>query len=843
MIPYSFFWTRSIKNMLERMVFEPHIYRRMQDYQDAVNLDREQQKEPERYKDNMRVQIGDDTYYLNLNPAKYWPSLQSLFYSDFADPDEANTMLGKAFEAGQSMNTNFYPWLDAAQKTMEGKQDEIYPLSYMGPWGNVASWAAARATGYDMNGPIAKWAKPQWLEHNTGRELMLMVQDGTLDYETAMQGYQILRTQRTGDQIPEQQSYDMEKLGPILDEATKRAADKQLTAGVTGALTSVAVKPYDTGENIANEEVDKFFRRQYDPQTNPYGYNPPPSDLASARLSQYAVTDENKTQPGVSLSTSQYKESADAIDKALNAAAATAVDPVAEADGSIREMNTAKVKAALEAAKQFIDPAKVDAYAATIENDQGYAQGIDVGDIVKWTRDQVRQAQFPSSFDFLPNPNKLPEVDTAAAMHGGEEQLGKSRYGSNQELNAFQQQDNAITEVLQYGDQLRKAYDPQIPTADKTDAEKAARSAGFDNLEAYQASVDEMTKQKLIDLGMTPAQADEALLAHRNRFFTDAEIQRREELDIISQGWDDLRACKKGDYECRKRVFANNPLLADEHRKRYGEDSLDYLDGPKNKEFAAAQNWVYGNKPEYKDLWDQYYDLPKGYRREQFAAEHPEMALLNFAAYNPKEYEAAQKYFTDEDLIAWGARPDDPEERRSYFDENPNAFLVHSWMYGRPVNYDENKGETEWQANYGADYDEAQKLFGEGIWQLVSEYKRGWSKEQKRKFYDDHPEYGEWTNWWYGNEERKTTGTYDPSRYDSLGHRAYGSWGGGGGGGGGGSGGGGYISPVQLPNIRPGSVWSSNWGREPEDWTPRPAPVWESDWSRLIQTPLRNRTV
>ncbi len=245
--------------------------------------------------------------------------------------------------------------------------------------------------------------------------------------------------------------------------------------------------------------------------------------------------------------------------------------------------------------------------------------------------------------------------------------------------------------------------------------------------------------------------------------------------------------------------------------------------------------------------WDAYFDLPKGDARKQYMKEHPEMKLYNVAAFNPDEYAQAKELFAQEDLMSWVNVPawDGTEEtdalRRQYYQEHPTAFVVHSWMNGRPSERDDDKGYDEEKGtsffDFGKDYALAQEKFGDDIWQLVAQYKAlPDDKKARAQFYDANPSFEEWNDWWYGGlPQDEYSPKYAARRsgpgYDSLGHRAFGSWGGGGGGGGYGGGGGGEYAPrVELPYIQPrgmsGNLWEAPYVRQ-----------WRPDWLDMPRAP------
>jgi hypothetical protein len=156
--------------------------------------------------------------------------------------------------------------------------------------------------------------------------------------------------------------------------------------------------------------------------------------------------------------------------------------------------------------------------------------------------------------------------------------------------------------------------------------------------------------------------------------------------------------------------------------------------------------------------WDAYFDLPKGDARKQYMKDHPEMKLYNVAAFNPDEYAAAKELFAQEDLMSWVNVPawDGTEEtddlRRQYYQEHPTAFVVHSWMNGRPSERDDDKGYDEEKGtsffDFGKDYALAQEKFGDDIWQLVAQYKAlPDDKKARAQFYDANPSFEEWNDW------------------------------------------------------------------------------------------------
>ena len=200
----------------------------------------------------------------------------------------------------------------------------------------------------------------------------------------------------------------------------------------------------------------------------------------------------------------------------------------------------------------------------------------------------------------------------------------------------------------------------------------------------------------------------------------------------------------------------------------------------------------------------------------------------------------------DDALGKWALRPayaDTPEAkaaRNAYYDKNPVAFEFGAWLNGRPANYDETKAEGDegFKYNFGADHAQAKELFGDNIWEVVSQFKRGWDNTQKRLWYEKNPQYNAWADWWYGREKKQ----YTPR--------------GGGGGGGGGFGGGGYQPQERKTQVRIQDVYgqgmsgglaeparvagyqnpSMDWMRQGQELKPgRQAKEWSPEWIRGIK--------
>jgi hypothetical protein len=181
------------------------------------------------------------------------------------------------------------------------------------------------------------------------------------------------------------------------------------------------------------------------------------------------------------------------------------------------------------------------------------------------------------------------------------------------------------------------------------------------------------------------------------------------------------------------------------------------------------------------------------------------------AGYNPAEYAEAKELFGDQAWTEWANIPPygETEEakaaRDAYFEAHPQAKLLSAWLNGRPGNYDESAaGTDDFAYNFGADFRQAEEMFGDQIWSVWAGYSSGWDKATKRAYHAQFPELGKFMDWWYGNEgggAGRSGGGYGGRSYGGGGgggRRSYGGGGGGGGFSGWGGGDDGFSPPVDL---------------------------------------------
>ena len=186
-------------------------------------------------------------------------------------------------------------------------------------------------------------------------------------------------------------------------------------------------------------------------------------------------------------------------------------------------------------------------------------------------------------------------------------------------------------------------------------------------------------------------------------------------------------------------------------------------------------------------LYEQYLALSRGEARQKFKAQNPILRAVSLYTWNPDEYQQIVNLFGEGAIEEWAHLPawentDAAGKARSaYYDQYPRAFLVNAWLYGRPASRDETEVDEDstFSYDFGADFEEAERLFGEDIWNVVAGYKRAWDKKTKAAYYDAHPNLSPFFDWWYGEMDQETS-TARSSAYAPRSYSYYGGYGGGG---------------------------------------------------------------
>lgn len=316
-MPYGFWTTRSMKNSFERMIFEPHIWRRVTQVENDVNQIVDQNGDPQRYKGAVPIPIGNGkVIYLRILPSKYWQAAGLFTQNDYADPESANSALGYAIESMNAANLSPYPDIQLAQKYLEGKGNDIYPVATTSQTRMLAD-TAIMLTGSQVPAMFF----PGYFENAVARTLNNMAVKGQITNDEARQAHDLLwQKKHSGPPLPEQANYDMAKLQGILDTAMKQAAGDDLMAAASSFLTGVNVRPFDTNENTWRQAQADYYGYQYGLE-NPYGSHlasQTQKEDAALNWSKNAIGKEpNAERPGVTLATDQKRSTKEAINNDL----------------------------------------------------------------------------------------------------------------------------------------------------------------------------------------------------------------------------------------------------------------------------------------------------------------------------------------------------------------------------------------------------------------------------------------------------------------------------------------------------------------------------------------------
>lgn len=825
--PYHFFFTRSIKNWALRTAARPRIWNFFYDTQNAIEKENLQSGAADVAR--LRGTVPNPLAPMGIGPDRLAnPLTWALPYATYLPTREdfeqdAHTKVEQWLNKMQQWTPGIMPaynvalnfMLDQSNPLPGGKsrlQDQ--QLGDYVPLYRIAGYAHQAATGATPPQGFLNWAD-EWEQGRIGRQAAVESAEGRTDVRTAQFAQDVAGQHQYGwERLPEQ----LPGAIGVYEDATRQSGEDRLWATGLSWLLGVPGYNYPQGEQDLRQAAQERRGLGYDPNANPYGSQAAVTEF-DERTGQmvdpwfsygqlYPGTESRPPAPP----TYPYRQTIEETRPGVRAVDDMKKEEKARLDGEIDEQM-----------RQFIDAnpnakiSEVNAERRRLEDE----------------RDATLAEMFPSASEFEPPGEPIIQqrgADPTTTLQQG----GGDFYGnySPQEL-ADKAREQAV-----WAANRDMGERPERPGAGASQEEWDAYNAAQDAYNAeFEAKVDEYLEDpaalsalvygRPVDLAqatpITPAEGktetqtliDDTFNARRTdeeRTFTTEKLAEAEAMD---GHWEQYLALTNAkNWTAAKQYMLDNPDFA-EYYLSGGRDAWWLGPGSKkSQEFLAAQNRVAELGEEDLALWTSYFALDKA-DREEFRTANPRIRVLLLAGYNPEEYAAATELFGAEAWDLWASVPAyaDTDEARAtrsaYYDANPQAKLLNAWLRGRPANYDAESDGEDWQWNFGADYEEARELFGENIWDIFGNYRTGWDKAQKRSYFDANPQLSDFFSWWYGDSEG--TGVRAAARrsgpgYDSLGNRAYGSWGGGGG-----------YNPnaraayINMPEVRPERMGAYLW--------------------------------
>lgn len=349
--------------------------------------------------------------------------------------------------------------------------------------------------------------------------------------------------------------------------------------------------------------------------------------------------------------------------------------------------------------------------------------------------------------------------------------LGGPASGSN----PWEQAIDQLTDILNTSD---LAY-PEYPGDNATQAQKDEYYRLRNDYYSQKASL----IAKRIDAAMYTSQMDPK--ASESDLIL-ADMLRRVPVDTLEREFKKLKYASEAEVDWKRAADARTAEITNAMMTMFGDARM--------KEF-------------------EHYNSLTGEARSKYNDDKPYLAAMSVMTYHPDEYRRAIETFGEESWLAWANRP--VGEKGAYYDQYPDAFLVNAWIYGR---YDDALGSdlqklassTGDVYDFGKDYEEAMRKFGDDIWKIVTDYSSSWSKKQKSAYIKAHQVITDFWDWWYGPKEtgdNYRSGYYRSNYkryYKRYSRRSYGGYGGysrSSYGGYSGGGGGGYTPYVRMPEV------------------------------------------
>jgi hypothetical protein len=300
-VPYHFWYSRSIKNALERAIFNPGVYSKLAQEQRLQGVENKQAGVAPRDEGTIPITIGGQEYRMRTGANRFIPYLPLFIQNDYANPEETNNAYSFAVESSKMANFGPNPMWDLISKVANGQTDQI-DIAGLTPLTKLARDAAQYA-GVDL----PKWLDRPNNEYLIGREASRMagekfVVNGKVVTENEAKMVQdYARQQELGEAPLPEQAAMMKRIEAIYNAASGRVGGEKGMNDVTGFLTNTPVYGQYEADRNATEANSEYYGRQYGPQ-NQFGSMEAARavDQSPSWRTRKDVTEPDNMRPGVS---------------------------------------------------------------------------------------------------------------------------------------------------------------------------------------------------------------------------------------------------------------------------------------------------------------------------------------------------------------------------------------------------------------------------------------------------------------------------------------------------------------------------------------------------------------
>ncbi len=750
--PFHFFWTRSAKNWAKRVAKHPGVLNAYYEVERAIETENNQAGVPSRLRgtiplwrraDGSQIRIGNPLHYA-LPFGMYFPQSQY-----FSEPDENQTEFDKWVQMIRQYTPGLLPGLqiagdalmDQIQPLADGKRTDKYYVGSFIPQYAMANSAYKIATGKELPGardPFDPYrAARAAAELGTGAAAPLSPEMASYAQQIAAN---VARNRPRYTNIPLNKQQEAEQA--FLQSQQRAGAQRGLTQA-TGYMTGVPAYEWPAQEQAGRQMMDQYRQAGYNAETNPYG----------SKAAQTQVREQNPAlalwwqkgsavpgqegEPGVSAQLDPLYDQRNALYDQRQQQSQMAVDRAIAENPNIGGAAMSDARSAVyDQYGQKIDPLtqQIDALRSQLPADADPQSGYNPQELQQKYANQVMAAaaQLPGRPDETKKP--LPPGEGATDAQWAAYKKAIAGYSASWDSYRARQRQYVIDNL-------------------------AAKEMGMQNYGRPFAGA------------MTPEQAVQAWEQYQVRNQGPLEQARRGEIEAQQPLWDDYyRLMDAKNYNAARQLLDANPWMKDKLRRDAastgsatgstgsatgGGDGVPWFDkmnmGAVRRQQISA---LYGD--EGVAMYDAYIALPKASEeRAAYRAANPEIKLVLLAGFNPDEYGQMVEMFGADALVAWAnvpayAETEEAKNARSeYFKANPQAWLVQSWLRGRPTPITESGEVDEVQNNFGADWKAAEAQFGPEIWQLAAAY-RAADAETRRQMRAVTP-ISAFYDWWYAN--------------------------------------------------------------------------------------------
>lgn len=267
-VPFHFFYTRSGKNMLERMLKQPYrmsVVNTLNTLPDRISRDNETMNT--KWQGHYIHEGEDRRWGWRMDPQRVLPFTPASVMNNYGDPSREMSWYQRAFEMGDKMGFGASPWWKALADVGESGGDmKKMNLTKFSPQTNIIAQAALAST---LDGRVIDWLRKQSPEYVMMGVASQMAAQGRSDEEQYL-GQEYIA--QLWNDLEEIKGTDYDKVYEIYEQAENEYFREELIGSITGWFSLLRAKVDTQGQ--VDLDTNKLRRRlmgvvAYNPKDGP----------------------------------------------------------------------------------------------------------------------------------------------------------------------------------------------------------------------------------------------------------------------------------------------------------------------------------------------------------------------------------------------------------------------------------------------------------------------------------------------------------------------------------------------------------------------------------------------